>query len=415
MPRVAVVGCGPAGLAFAAAMADIRMDITLLERSSTTYPSGSGFVLQPSGLEVADALNIRAELEANGQRIKRVLGHTVPRNRLVIDVDYAALGSGLYALGLHRSVLVNVLRRRVEQSEIFITTSTEVQQFERSDDGVVWLRDANGDQLGPYDLVVDASGARSRLRTQVFGQAASPTLEYGSLWGTFDLPDGLLPSDTLQQRFGFANASIGLMPLGPAKAGGPKQVAFFWNIKCSAHSEWLAAGLPAWKAEVCRIWPECEGLLEQVRDANQLVLARWRHHAAPQPLRPGIVFIGDAAHSTSPQLGQGINMSMLDAIALARAIRTEKTLVAACRRYADQRRRHVGVIQNLAKALVPFYQSPNRLAIVCRDLLFQPLCRLPFARRLIARLVAGLVADPLGHAHAGNSLCARNSSKLTCP
>jgi len=42
-----------------------------------------------------------------------------------------------------------------------------------------------------------------------------------------------------------------------------------------------------------------------------------------------VVAIGDAAHATSPQLGQGANMALLDAWALALALSTASDLGAA--------------------------------------------------------------------------------------
>ena len=51
-----------------------------------------------------------------------------------------------------------------------------------------------------------------------------------------------------------------------------------------------------------------------------MTLARYAHHTLQVPAGDGIAFIGDSAHSTSPQLGQGANMALLDAAALAVAL-----------------------------------------------------------------------------------------------
>ncbi|HAV49014.1 MAG TPA: glutamate synthase, partial [Brevundimonas sp.] len=51
-----------------------------------------------------------------------------------------------------------------------------------------------------------------------------------------------------------------------------------------------------------------------------LTLARYGHHTLARPVADRLSVIGDAAHSTSPQLGQGVNMGLLDAFALSQAL-----------------------------------------------------------------------------------------------
>src|SRR5206468_9286812 len=53
--------------------------------------------------------------------------------------------------------------------------------------------------------------------------------------------------------------------------------------------------------------------------------------------RGRLALLGDAAHPTTPNLGQGANMAIDDAIALARALRDESSLPAALARYERDR------------------------------------------------------------------------------
>ncbi len=125
-------------------------------------------------------------------------------------------------------------------------------------------------------------------------------------------------------------------------------------------------------------------------------LARYGHHTLRFPAGRRLAIIGDAAHSTSPQLGQGANMALLDAAALAHAVDRSGTVDDALSLYCRSRRRHVRLFQALSSVFTPFYQSDSALLPFVRDRLVATLSRLPPAPQLLASLVAGTVVDPFG-------------------
>lgn len=89
-------------------------------------------------------------------------------------------------------------------------------------------------------------------------------------------------------------------------------------------------------------------------------------------------------------------MALLDAFALSRALASEGADVASgLENYVDLRLRHIRLYQALTRAFTPVYQSDSRIVPILRDALLGPLSRIPPAPWLLARLVAGLVGDPL--------------------
>ncbi|NEU34464.1 FAD-dependent monooxygenase, partial [bacterium LRH843] len=75
---ITVLGMGIGGLAFAIAAARMGHKVELLDRMQTPGPVGSGFVLQPTGLEVLQRLGLREAVEARGATIRRMLGIVRP-------------------------------------------------------------------------------------------------------------------------------------------------------------------------------------------------------------------------------------------------------------------------------------------------------------------------------------------------
>ncbi|WP_349017667.1 FAD-dependent monooxygenase [Rhizobium sp. 32-5/1] len=141
-------------------------------------------------------------------------------------------------------------------------------------------------------------------------------------------------------------------------------------------------------------WPECAPFLDQIQDWDQLTLARYAHRTARPPFAGNVVFIGDSAHSTSPQLGQGANMALLDAAALSHALSTASDLGSALQAYAQARRNHVLLFQALSLIFTPFYQSDSHAIAWIRDRLVSTVATIPPVQRLLASIVAGTLIDP---------------------
>ena len=107
--RIAIVGYGTAGQAIALFLSRQGHALTVFEQASEPGPVGAGFLLQPTGLDVLDALGLRAQILARGQRIDRLYGCNV-RGRRVMDMRYADHANDCHGVGLTRGSLFEVLR-----------------------------------------------------------------------------------------------------------------------------------------------------------------------------------------------------------------------------------------------------------------------------------------------------------------
>jgi 2-polyprenyl-6-methoxyphenol hydroxylase-like FAD-dependent oxidoreductase len=392
--EIAVCGAGPAGLAAALLLHRAGNRVTLFERFDEPEPLGSGLILQPTGLTVLHALGLLDDILACGSRIHRLVGADAATGRTVLDVRYAAnRRRRRFGLAVHRAALFGVLHRAVADEGIAIETSSEIMGLEQDGSGARLLM-GQGRNAGPFDLVVDASGARSKLRALCDGAREPAELAYGAFWTSLDwVGEGFLP-DALTQRYRRASIMIGVMPIGSIEPGGRQKAAFFWSLKPATADAVRAAGLERWKAEVEALWPQTRPYLDQIEAFDQLALARYGHHTLSRPAGRGLAVIGDAAHSTSPQLGQGANMALLDAAALVHALQSSPDLETALAAYCRTRRMHVRLFQALSLAFTPFYQSDSRLVPFLRDTLVATVARVPPAPAILASIVAGTLVNP---------------------
>lgn len=392
---IAICGCGPAGLAAALFLARAGHRVSIVERFAEPKPLGSGLILQPVGLAVLDALGLGRRIRGLGAPIRRLFGRAVPSGRIVLDVRYAASRRPQTGLAVHRAALFGTLHDACKAIAIPIETSFEVAALEQRPDGRRALVSTGGRRLGPFDLVVDALGSKSVLTRPIAGRKVHRALAYGALWATVPWHAEAFADDTLEQRYRRANVMAGVLPIGSVAAGGPRHGCIFWSLKPAAHDRFLERGIEAWKADVAALWPETVVLLSGLDDTRDLVLARYGHHTIARPVGERVAIIGDAAHSTSPQLGQGANMALLDAAALAVALAGSTTIEPALESYARSRRRHVWIYQAMSAVFTPFYQSDSVVLPLLRDTLVAGVSRVPVVSRLLATLVAGQWCSPL--------------------
>lgn len=392
---VAVVGAGPTGLALALMLARQGRRVVVHERFDTPRPIGAGFMLQPTGLHVLDRLGLTDPVVALGQPLSHIFGREARRRRIVLDVRYDDLKSprpgGVNALGVHRAAIFQVLHDACLAEGVEFSNDHEIVA---ASDGR--LTDAAGATGPVFDLVVDASGARSRIAADLLARQGDHRreLEWGALWTTVPWPGAPFDEAALEQVYRGASRMIGVLPCGSRPDDPERLATFFWSLKPGDYSYWRAVGMEAWKAEVRRLWPETADLLETIPDAEALTLARYGHHTLRLPVAPRLAVIGDAAHSTSPQLGQGVNMGLLDAQTLAGALEIHAGLDEALMAYARIRRWHVRLYQALSEGFTPFYQADGQALPWVRDHVLGKLARLPFAARILAATVSGVLLDP---------------------
>jgi len=381
--KIAIVGYGTGGQAAALALSRDGHSVEVFEQAETLRPVGAGFLLQPTGLAVLWELGLLDKALAQGRRIHRLHGENASGRR-VMDMRYERLDARLFGLGMQRASLFEILRD-AWADHAGVHTGTRIVAIE--DEGR-WLRDASDARHGPFDLVVAADGAASRLRAAVGTPRLDQPYPWGALWCL--LPEGAWPwPGELRQRYRQARQMAGFLPVGGRPGDPTPRLSFFWSLPVAELERWDAQGVPAWRAGVSRLWPECAPWLEGVTEAGQLARAVYRDATPAAWSRGRVGLLGDAAHAMSPQLGQGVNMALMDALALRDALRAHCDLPQALADYGQGRRRHVAVYQFWSRWLTPLFQSDHDAVAAVRDLSFLPLGQLPGGRGQMLRVLTG--------------------------
>lgn len=307
--KVLIVGGGIGGLCAAIALRRKGIEVDLVELKSQWTVYGVGIIQQSNVvremaklgvldgyLDAAYAFEDVAIYGPAGQQLARI-----PGQRLA-GPEYPA------NVGISRLALHNVLCETTLQLGAQVRLGLSVETLdERGDKVDVLFTDGS---RAEYDLVVGADGLFSKVRGLIFGDTYKPRFTGQSVW-RYNFPRA--PQIDHLANYQSAEGNAGLVPL----AG---DLMYLFLTSHEPTNPWMD---PATLAEQMR--QRLQGftgligeLREQISDSSQVVYKPMEVVFVDEPWYRGrVLLIGDAAHATTPHLGQGAGMAIEDAIVLS--------------------------------------------------------------------------------------------------
>lgn len=393
--RIAIIGAGTAGLASAIFLSRQGHDVTLVERASELTTVGAGILLQPSGVEVLSEIGCLEHMLQYGHRVDALYGW-IPSGRAIMQVQYSHLKErrDLFGLGVHRTALCHVLDAALQGSRHQRWFGCEVNSV--TQDGKetrVQFRQDEQDFIEAFDAVIIANGSASQLRPPSLVRY-DRLYPWGAMWLIRPLTDELITLNKphLQQKYVGSSVMLGILPTGciPEDTSTPL-VSLFWSLPVAAISDWQSdrTDFSAWKVRVEAMWPEVYPLIDGLNSASELLPATYRDVILSHWGIGRVGVIGDAAHAMSPQLGQGANMALLDASALARSVATSDSWADVWQKFNTERQGSIRFYQRMSRFLTPLFQSHIPGAAWVRDIALPVSNKVPWLRHHMAETVSG--------------------------
>jgi len=309
---VVVVGGGMVGAAVACALGDSKLRVAVLENTlPETFAEDQPHDLRVSALSVASK-NI---LESVGAWPGILNRRYCPFRRMRVwetagdtefcsdDINYPELG---YIVE-NRITQLALLERLQDFSNIEFICPTAINKVDYRPGEASQILLADGRELSAR-LLIAADGGQSKIRQTVGIGVTSWDYQQHALVIYIETAYG--QQDITWQRF---------LPSGP-QAFLPltgHYGSIVWYNSPDEIKRLQKLPLADLADELVKAFPECLGQVERVIAATSFPLRR--QHAQAY-VKSGVALVGDAAHTINPLAGQGVNIGLLDAAALAETI-----------------------------------------------------------------------------------------------
>jgi 2-polyprenyl-6-methoxyphenol hydroxylase-like FAD-dependent oxidoreductase len=335
-----VVGAGIAGLAAAHALTKVGYEVRVLEQDSELRTDGAGLTLWPNAVRALKDIGL-GDVVAESTVVVNEAVTLTPAGAVVTRVPLDRISKSFGPLvSTHRADLLSALQARVGAKISFGVAVSAT-------DGELH---ALGERLED-ELIVGADGVGSAVREAVAPGVGPRAAGYAAWRGVAET--GKATPDRASETMG-RGKRFGLVPL---KGG---RTYWFAVVADGDGSDDLQAEFADWHrpiADVLAATPAVERSYLSLCDLPPL----------PHWHRDGIVLIGDAAHATTPNLGQGAAQALEDVATLAPLLRKQSP-ADAFMHFEKTRKRRAERIVRQSRTIGRIAQASNPIAARMRDL-----------------------------------------------
>lgn len=352
--KVLVVGGGIAGLSTAVGLAQrgVEVDVVEVNKEWTVYHVGiivqANFVRALASLGLGDAA-VKAGFQYRGMRFLDAEGNQIAElpGDPTVTAPYPA------DLGLTRPALHNVLTEAVKAHNVPIRLGVTYTSLEdRGDHVYATFTDGTS---GTYDLVIGADGAYSKMRQLVYPEAPAPRYTGQGVW-RYNVPrpkdqdwlDVYIRSDRVTAGYCPLTEDTMYIMAVTEEVGNPR-------FPVETLADEFRKRLQGFGGKLAKF-------SEQIVDPKLVVYRPLEVCAIPAPWYKGrIVLIGDAAHSSTPHLGQGAAMAVEDAVVLVEELGDkDASLGDALKRFMDRRYTRAKMIHETSIMLGEWQMHPEK-------------------------------------------------------
>jgi len=322
MKQIAIIGAGIGGLTTALAFKQKGFNVTVYESAAEIKPVGAGIGIANNAMQVFKKLNIHKKIENAGVKVSamNITDHKL-RSLSVIDLNEFEVKYGVCNISILRAVLQNILAEEIGFENIKL--SKRLLKIEQTEKVKLFFEDGS---VETADFVIAADGIKSIVRNQLFDSSDIRDTNQICWRGVSKIS---LPKDYNNKaveawgngkRFGFVQIN--------------SQDIYWYAVVneslVNQHENNLHDLFKDFHTDVLNI---IENTSDDTVIKNRIIdlkpIYKWYNK--------NVCLLGDAAHATTPNLGQGACQAIEDAYLLAELYQENKPIETVFEEYQKLR------------------------------------------------------------------------------
>lgn len=353
---ITILGGGIAGLTTAIALQKINLNPTVFEASPELKPVGAGLGLGINAMMALDALGIRDQITARGRMLPAFSLYD-QAGRKILRTDSAALSRkyGENNFTIHRAALHECLLEQVGAENVHLSKRAVDLEIGKHS---VTLRFADGSSHSTEYLIV-ADGIHSPIRQKLLPTAVPRYSGYTCWRSVMDL--SAMQWDEASETWG-PNGRFGIVPLADNKT--------YWFACINSPQNSEKARRFGTQDLLERFGHYHEPIPEILRHTDDEKLI-WNDIVDLKPIKRfafgRVLLTGDAAHATTPNMGQGACQAIEDAATLGQCIAKGSDMFEAFLEFEKRRLKRTRWITNTSWRLGKMAQLENPLLASLRN------------------------------------------------
>ncbi|MCS4305599.1 FAD-dependent monooxygenase [Chryseobacterium sp. BIGb0232] len=335
MNTISIIGAGIGGLTLGNVLKQNGYDFTIYESAPEIKPVGAGIMMAVNAMQVFDKLGLKEKIENAGNKIHRIIlsnESLKPFSKteiLELEQQYNSCN-----VAIHRAELQRILAENLNTDSIQLNHS--LGKIEKKENYILDFE--NGNQI-ESTTVFGADGIKSPVRNQIF---KTGTIRNAGQKCWRGLVDFELPEEHHHEAFEMwgKGKRFGFIKISEKKV--------YWYACINEKSFSRYSGI----ADIFRDFDHLVlKLIEATPEKN--IICNEISDLTPIPLwyAENLCLIGDAAHATTPNMGQGACQAIEDAYVIGRLLEKSRDFNAIFEEFQKIRRKKVDYIVNTSRSI----------------------------------------------------------------
>jgi 2-polyprenyl-6-methoxyphenol hydroxylase-like FAD-dependent oxidoreductase len=353
--NIIIVGGGIGGLATAIALRQRGCEVAVFEQAQELREIGAGLSVWPNATRVLKRFGLLQEVLNRSEVLLRLQLRTW-KGKLLSDIKTVA-DFETPSVCIHRADLLSILAEQMPNENIHL--GEKFDHFEQHG-GLVIATFSSGRRVAGHALI-GADGLNSTVRDHILGPSKAIYRGYWACRGVAHFPLPKQYSHTAIETWG-PGQRFGIEPMGRGHV--------FWYATANA-PEGQLGDQPGWKDELRAKFSRWPSPIPEVIEATEREAILKHEIVDRRPVRHWgkgrVTLLGDAAHPTTPNLGQGACMAIEDALVLAQCVAQKGEMQARLRKYESLRFKRTKYITRESRRAGRIGQMENALAVALRS------------------------------------------------